>query len=78
MEWIVLAIVVIFVLSRFGKSKSGGGERRKFKCDQCGTNSWAVDRVSHYDDEDRGDRYNYKEWLRCLKCGNSFTNEKKI
>ncbi len=59
----------------FGNSEPQG-EKRKFKCD-CGANSWIVTDTSTYDDN-RSAGYNFKEWLKCTKCGKTETNEKRI
>ena len=76
---IIIGIAVLFFLFKGGSSKSGEdkGSVRKFRCNECGSNRWIRLRDSYYDRVD--DRhYNYKEWLRCAKCGNEESNERFI
>jgi hypothetical protein len=73
----LLAIIAIAALIKvFSGGSGGGGEKRAFKCHECGSRRWIVTDSSHYDDA--GSSYNYKEWLKCAKCGNTLTNERHI
>lgn len=79
MEWIVGVFVVLFIIGLFssGSSSSSGNGSRKFRCDSCGSNQWIVTDQSYYDNVS-SISYNYKEWLKCAKCGNTMTNEKRV
>jgi DNA-directed RNA polymerase subunit RPC12/RpoP len=67
--------IVIAIMNKGGKSSSSSGERRSFACDKCGSKKWIVLDTSTYDGNVG---YNYKEWLRCAKCGRETTNERTI